>query len=116
VRLTDEYIHRQSKQNQAILLHLIAVFEKEIPELDMRFKWGMPYFYYRRKPFCYFAVNAKRDFVDAGFAKGFQLIRNQEVLVSENRNTVKSLRYFSLNSVDNAILEDVICEARGLYQ
>jgi hypothetical protein len=116
MRLTDEYIFRQSEKNQSILLHLIAVFEKEIPELQLLFKWGIPYFYYCKKPFCYLAPNSKKGFVDAGFAKGFQLERNQEFLVSENRNTVKSLRYFNLESVDNAILEDVIREARGLYQ
>jgi len=115
MRLTDEYIFRQPEKQQSILLHLISVFEREIPELELLFKWGIPYFYYRKKPFCYLAPNAKKGFVDAGFARGFQLQRNQEYLVSENRNTVKSLRYFSLESINNAILKDVVREARGLY-
>lgn len=99
-----------------ILLHLISVFIREIPDLEMHFKWGVPYFYCKNKPFCYLASNHKKGFVDAGFARGFQLKRNQDRLVDEKRNTVKSLRYFSLEDIDNAILEDVIKEAATLYK
>jgi Domain of unknown function (DU1801) len=115
MRPTDEYIFRQPEKYQAILLHLVPIFEREIPELELLFKWGIPYFYYRKKPFCYLAPNHKKGFVDAGFARGFQLKSNQKHLVSENRNTVKSLRYFSLESINNVVLEDVIREAKGLY-
>jgi hypothetical protein len=115
MRHTDEYIFRQPEKQQSILLHLISVFEREIPELELLFKWGIPYFYFRKKPFCYLAPNSKKGFVDAGFARGFQLKRNQDFLVGEKRNTVKSLRYFSLEEIDNTILEDVIREARSLY-
>jgi hypothetical protein len=115
MKLTDDYIFRQPEKQQSILLHLISVFEREIPELELLFKWGIPYFYYKKKPFCYLAPNHKKDFVDAGFTRGFKLKRNQEFLVSEKRNTVKSLRYYSLESINNAILEDVILEARSLY-
>ena len=115
MRPTDEYIFRQPEKYQSILLHLIRVFEKEIPELVLLFKWGIPYFYFHGKPFCYLAPNHKNGFVDAGFARGYQLKRNQAYLVGENRNTVKSLRYSSLESIDNAILIDVIREAQNLY-
>ena len=50
------------------------------------------------------------------FARGFELKRNQETLVDENRNTVKSLRYFSIEEIDNLILMDVISEAKLLYK
>ncbi|QBN18288.1 DUF1801 domain-containing protein [Flavobacterium nackdongense] len=116
MRLTDEYIFRQPEKYQVILLHLVAVFERAIPEVELLFKWGIPYFYYRKKPFCYLAPNHKKGFVDAGFARGFELKRNQDYLIGENRNTVKSLRYCTLESIDNRILEDVIQEALGLYK
>lgn len=116
MRLTDEYIFRQPEKYQSILLHLISVFEREIPELELLFKWGMPYFYYKKRMFCYLISNHKKGFVDAGFARGFQLKRNQEYLVDEKRNTVKSLRYYSLESINNEILVDVIQEAFSLYK
>jgi hypothetical protein len=106
----------QPEKYQAMLLHLLAVVQRAIPELELLFKWGIPFFYYRKKPFCYLAPNHKKGFVDVGFARGFQLKRNQEALIGEKRNTVKSLRYSTLESIDNLILEDVMQEALGLYK
>lgn len=116
MRPTDEYIFRQPEKYQAMLLHLLAVVQRAIPELELLFKWGIPFFYYRKKPFCYLAPNHKKGFVDVGFARGFQLKRNQEALIGEKRNTVKSLRYSTLESIDNLILADVMQEALGLYK
>ncbi|WP_281638219.1 DUF1801 domain-containing protein [Flavobacterium marginilacus] len=115
MKITDEYIYRQPEKYQVILLHLISVFEQEIPELKLLFKWGIPYFYYNKKPFCYLAPNHRKGFVDAGFSRGFQLKGNQESLVGEKRNTVKSLRYYDLETIDNAVLIEVIREAVLLY-
>jgi hypothetical protein len=115
MKLTDEYIYRQPEKYRSIILHLIIVFEHEIPELVLLYKWGMPYFYYKKRMFCYLISNSKKGFVDAGFARGFQLKRNQASLIDEKRNTVKSLRYYSLETIDNSVLEDVIREAKTLY-
>nr|WP_315202020.1 DUF1801 domain-containing protein [uncultured Flavobacterium sp.] len=116
MKLTDEYIYRQPEKYQVILLHLISVFEQEIPELKLLFKWGIPYFCYNKRPFCYLAPNHKKGFVDAGFSRGFKLKKNQDSLVGEKRNTMKSLRYYDLEEIDNAILTDVIKEAVALYK
>ncbi|WP_130734608.1 DUF1801 domain-containing protein [Flavobacterium sp. J27] len=111
----EEYIFRQPETYRKMLLHIIAVVEQELSDYELLFKWGIPYFYYKKKPFCYLAPNHKRKFVDVGFAKGFQLQLNQEFLVDEKRNTVKSLRYFSLETIDNSVLKAVIEEAKTLY-
>lgn len=116
MKLTDDYIFRQPEKYQSIVLHLISVLKREIPDLELLFKWGIPYFYYKKKPFCYLAPNHRKGYVDAGFARGFQLKRNQEYLVDEKRNTVKSLRYFRIEDIDNTVLEDVIRESVTLYQ
>jgi hypothetical protein len=42
--------------------------------------------------------------------------RNQDALVDENRNTVKSLRYFLIETIDNTVLIDVISESKLLYK
>ncbi len=115
MKLTDEYILRQPEKYQAMILHVISVIEQELGNNELLFKWGIPYIYFKKKPFCYLAPNHKKGFLDVGFAKGFELKRNQEVLVDENRNTVKSLRYFSIEDIDNVVLIDVISEAKQLY-
>ena len=112
---TEEFILRQPQPYQAMILHVLAVVEQELPQSELLFKWGIPYVYFKNKPFCYFAPNHKKGFLDVGFAKGFKLKRNQDVLVDEKRNTVKSLRYFSIETIDHALLIDVISEAKSLY-
>ncbi|WP_445717375.1 DUF1801 domain-containing protein [Flavobacterium sp.] len=112
---TEAFILRQPEQYQAMILHVLSVVEQELSQSELLFKWGIPYVYYNKKPFCYLAPNHKKGFLDVGFAKGFQLKRNQNELISENRNTVKSLRYYSIEEINNNILKDVILEAKGLY-
>jgi hypothetical protein len=106
------YILKQPANYQAILLHIIAVVEHTIPSVSLEYKWTVPYFYHNKKPLCYLNVNAKKQFVDVGFSKGFQLKQNQQHLVADNgRNTVKSLRYATLEDIDNAVLQSVLKEA-----
>lgn len=112
---TEVYILRQPERYKAMMLHVISVVEQELDTSELLFKWGIPYIYFKKKPFCYLAPNHKKGFLDVGFAKGFGLKRNQEVLVDERRNTVKSLRYFSIEEIDNQILIDVVSEAKLLY-
>lgn len=113
---TELYILNQPEKYRDILLHIIAVIEHTLPEVTLEYKWGIPYFYYKKKPLCYLNASHKHQFVDVGFAKGFQLKDNQEFLIADNgRNTIKSLRYYSLEKIDNTILVAVVEEAKKLY-
>lgn len=53
--------------------------------------------------------------MDLGLTKGFQLTLHQDTLNGDNRNTVKSLRYYQLETIDQAILVAVLEEAVSLY-
>lgn len=113
---TELYILNQPEKYRDILLHIIAVVEHTLPEATLEYKWGIPYFYYKKKPFCYLNASHKNQFVDLGFAKGFQLKNQQQQLIADNsRNTIKSLRYYALETIDNNILVEVIEEAKTLY-
>lgn len=116
MKLVEEYILRQPEKYRSILLHIINLVQQELSNTSLLFKWGIPYIYYKNKPFCYLAPNHKKKFVDVGFAKGFQLIKHQDKLIGKNRNTVKSLRYFKLEEIDNEVLKDLIEEAKNLYK
>ncbi len=111
----EAYLLKQPQHFKEILFYLIDVVQHEVPASQMLFKWGIPYFYLHNKPLCYLAPNAKKNFVDLGFAKGFQLHTNLDYLIGEKRNTVKSLRYFSLDTVPHEILQAVLKEAAALY-
>lgn len=112
----DLYILNQPEQYRSIFLHIIAVVENTLPEVTLEYKWTVPYFYYKKKPFCYLNASHKHQFVDVGFAKGFHLKKNLDHLIADNgRNTVKSLRYKSLEAIDNDVMISVIREAASLY-
>lgn len=105
----------QPEPYRTMLLHIVSVVEHMLPEATLEFKWGIPYFYYKKKPLCYLNASHKHQFVDVGFAKGFQLTRHISFLIADNgRNTVKSLRYRSLEEIDNEVLIAVVLEAQSL--
>ena len=116
MKSTDLYILNQPENYRNILFHIIAVVENTLPEVTLEYKWKIPYFYYKKKPFCFLNVSHKRGYVDVAFNKGFQLNNNLDFLIAgDGRNTFKSMRYFSLEQIDNTILISVIEEAKSLY-
>ncbi len=111
----DLYILNQPEQYRNILFHIIAVVENTVPEVTLEYKWKIPYFYYQKKPFCFLNVSHKRGYVDLAFNKGFQLKNNLDHLIAgDGRTMFKSLRYFSLDEIDNEILIAVLQEAKLL--
>lgn len=113
---TELYLLNQPEKYRDILLHIVAVVEHTLPEATLEYKWGIPYFYYKKKPFCYLNASHKKQFVDVGFAKGFQLRNHLTDLIADNgRNTIKSLRYYSLENINQQVLVEVIQEAKTLY-
>jgi len=110
----DLYLYNQPEIYRSILLHLIAVVENTIPEAQLEYKWKIPFFYYKKKPFCFLNASHKGTFVDIAFSKGYQLQNHLDALIGEKRNTYKSLRYFSLEEIDNEILISILKEAQQL--
>ena len=112
----DLYILQQPEVYRDMLLHVISVVEQTVPEATLEYKWKIPFFYFKKKPFCYLNVSHKKQYIDVAFMKGFELKKNQQHLFANNgRTMVKSLRYNTLEEIDNSILISVLCEARMLY-
>lgn len=114
MRSIDEFIFKLPFEYQSIVIHLLEVIKIELPESVVLYKWGIPFVYYKDKPFCYLLPNMKLKYVDLGFVKGYLLKRNQELLNDRNRKMVKSLRFYSLEAINNNVVIDVLNEAKGL--
>jgi hypothetical protein len=106
------YILEKPEPFRAILLHLQATVEVVIPETELLFKWRVPFFYIDNNPFCY--MNFSKKYVDLVFWHGAHLTQHTEVLVSEGRKHMKSLRYKTLEGIDQQILSEVLLEAYSL--
>ncbi|EDM43358.1 hypothetical protein SCB49_01347 [unidentified eubacterium SCB49] len=107
----EDYILRQPEPFRAILLEAQVLIEQSLPACEMLYKWRLPIFYSAGCPVCYFNVNAKKGYVDVCFwaREGFDV--HLDVLVSENRKFVKSLRYFKPEDLDGKVLIECLEEA-----
>ena len=110
-----EYILKQPEPYRSILLHLQMVIEQTIPSLELKYKWKIPFYYYKGKPFCYFNASHKKQYVDVGLVKGKLIKVHTEYLVGEKRKKMVSLRYKSMGEVGNQVLIEVLEEAKSLY-
>ncbi|WP_067032335.1 DUF1801 domain-containing protein [Allomuricauda sp. CP2A] len=110
----EAYILNQKEPFKSILLHLKSVIEHVIPDVDMKFKWGIPCFYRGKQPICYLNVSQKKKYVDIAFWNSAHLTLHLDKMITENRKVVKSLRYFTLEEIDDAILVEVLQEAYSL--
>ena len=110
----EEYILNQPEPFKTILLHLQILIESSFPEVDLKFKWKIPFYYLDNKPFCYLNPSKKKGYVDVVFWVSAHLTKYNEFLVSENRKVVKSLRYKSINDINEKILLSVLEEAHQL--
>ena len=111
----ENYILNQPEPYRTILLHLQVVIENTIPEVDLLYKYKIPFYYINKKPFCYLNASHKKQFVDLGFWKGNKIEIHQEHLVTENRKMMMSLRYKSLEDVNDTVLIEVLKKAESLY-
>lgn len=105
----ENYILEQTEPFRSILLHLQTVIEHQIPSVDLKFKYRIPYYYVEGKPYCY--LNQSHDYVDLGFWHSAHLTRNLEFMTTTGRKIVKSLRYRSLEEIDDKILIEVLKQA-----
>lgn len=105
----EDYLLKQQEPFKGMLLHLQSVIEHTIPNLDLKFKYRIPFYYIEGRPFCY--LNQSKDYVDIGFWNAAHLTKNLEYMTTEKRQMMKSLRYRSLEEIDNEILIEVLRDA-----
>lgn len=110
----EAYILNQTEPYQSILLYLQSAIERTIPDVQLKFKWNIPCFYCEGSPICYLNAVVKKGYVDVGFWNSAHFTKYLDQLVCDNRKVVRSLRYRSLEEIDNELLIAVLQEAYSL--
>lgn len=110
----EAHILNQPEPFKSILLHLQILIETSFPKVDLQYKWKLPFYYLNEKPFCYLNISKKKGYVDVGFWVSEHLTKYNDLLITENRKVVKSLRYFSINDINEEVLLTVLQEAHQL--
>lgn len=102
----EKYILDQPQPYRDILLYLQTVIEKTIPEVELKYKYCIPFYYLNNKPYCY--LNQSKNYVDIGFWNSAHLTKNLEYMITENRKIIRSLRYKNLEEINATILTEVL--------
>lgn len=105
----ENYILNQTEPFSSMLMHLQAVIEHTIADVDLKYKYLVPFYYVNGKPFCY--LNQSKDYIDVGFWYAHHLKENLEYLTVAGRKTIRSLRYKSLEEINDAVLIAILKEA-----
>lgn len=105
----EAYILKQEEPYRSILMHLQSMIEREIPDVDLKYKYKIPFYYIEGRPFCY--LNQSKDYVDLGFWNAAHLTVYREHMVKAGRKIMRSLRYVNLEEVDDHVLLAVLKDA-----
>lgn len=105
----EAYILDQPEPFKSILLHLEGTIRRVAPEVDLLYKYKIPFFYIEGKPYCY--LNVSKGYVDLGFWHAAHLTAHLDKLETKGRKMMKSLRYRSLEEIDQQVLEEVLLDA-----
>lgn len=111
----ETYILQQPEPYKSILLELQVLIEHLLPTAELKYKYRIPFYYYKGKPFCYFNASHKKKFVDVGIVKGGELTMHPTHLVTKDRKKMASLRYTDIKHINSKIFFDVIKEAASMY-
>lgn len=109
------YILNKPEPLKSILLHLQVLIEKAFPRVVLKFKWKIPFYYLDNKPLCYLNAS-KKGYVDVAFYLSTDLDKYNEFLISEKRKVVKSIRYYTLEQINNEVLIYILIEAYKIKQ
>ncbi len=94
-------------------MHLQVLVEHTLPEAKLLYKWRIPCYYIGKRPICY--LNQTKDYVDVGIWHSVHLSKKwDQYLITENRKVVKSLRYKSLEDINDAIFISIMKELETL--
>ncbi|MEL6917616.1 MAG: DUF1801 domain-containing protein [Bacteroidota bacterium] len=105
----EDYILNKSEPFRSILLHLQSVIEHSIPQVDLKYKYKIPFYYINGRPFCY--LNQSKDYVDLGFWNAAHLTVHLEHMTTAGRKIMRSLRYRSLEEINDTVLKAILQDA-----
>ena len=111
----DQYLYNQKEPQQSIMLYLRSVILKTLPEVEEKYSYKIPFYYYDKKPMCYLNILKKTNYVDVAFIQGIFLEdKFSELKDYNNRKQVRSLQVKDLEDFDELMFTELLKEAASL--
>ena len=105
----ENYILERPEPFRSMLLHLQSIIEHFVSNVELKFKYRIPFYYIEGRPFCY--LNQTKNYVDVGFWNAAHLTKHVELMVKADRKVMRSLRYTSLEEINDTVLREVLQDA-----
>ena len=109
----EKYILEQQEPFKSILLQLQILIENTVPNLELKYKWRIPYYYLEGNPFCF--LNVSKGYVDIGIRAESYFDDLTYYLVSEKRKLFKSLRYKTVEEINPEVLKLVMKRLQEIH-
>ena len=110
----ESYYERQEEPARSCLVALRAIILKQDSEISAVWKYGMPFFCYKGKMFCYLWVHKKNKQPYIGLVEGKHF--NEPWLIQENRSRMKIMLLDPGKDLPIQAIENILQKAVNLYK
>jgi hypothetical protein len=110
----DDFYLNQEEPIKEIFLALKEIILKQDPDITNVLKYGMPFFCYKDKMFCYLWVHKKHKQPYIGIVEGKHF--DESFLVQEARSRMKIMMLDSNEDLPLERIENVLKKALNLYR
>lgn len=114
MKALDNFYLRQEESVRGVFLALKALILAQDKEVTSELKYGMPFFCYKGKMFCYLWVNKKTGQPYIGLVEGKYF--TQPFLLQEKRSRMKIMLLDPNRDLPVKKIKDIIKQALDLYR
>jgi hypothetical protein len=114
MKALDNFYFRQDEPTKGTLLALKAIILSQDKEITNEWKYGMPFFCYRGKMFCYLWVHKKLEQPYIGLVEGKHF--DLPFLIQEKRSRMKIMLLDQTKDLPVERITSVLKQALNLYK
>ena len=109
----DQFYLNREEPLKSYFLALRRIVSNYDSQFDERFKYGVPFFYYKNKPFCYFWKDKKTNQPYIGMARGH--LFQHDMLYQGDRKKMKVIQLNTKEDIPKDQIEEIFFLAQQFY-
>jgi hypothetical protein len=110
----DNYYLTKEEPYKSCLLALKAIILAVDDQITPEWKYKLPFFYYKKKPFCYFWKDKKTQEPYLGIVRGNEM--DHPLLEAGDRTRIKIFRVNPNEDIDVKSVQEILYKAMTLYR
>ncbi len=114
MRETDDFYLQHDEPNRGCLLALREIILSQDKEVSNTWKYGMPFFCYKGKMFCYLWVHKKLKQPYLGIVEGKRI--DHPNLLIEKRSRMKIMLFNPAEDLPITVIEEILQQALNFYK